>query len=169
MARREASLNFRRQLLQKVWRHQGRYQGQPREEFIRGALQCDPASLQRAAKFFELDHTYPADLFVLALVLAEELFGERKRGRKPGNRAWDWTRFLELGFLYEKLKSEWPRLNDTRIAAVIVKDPAFKEYRSNPELIRQRLPEAKRELAGWEERYGTGDDDRASDYDDLLS
>jgi hypothetical protein len=149
MSERRGGLNFRRRLIEKVLRRHGGFYGHPDDEFIRGVLRCDPASLERAAKFLGLDHAHPSGLFVLALVLAEELFGKRKRGPKPGIRSWDANRFLQLGFLYDELKGEYPRLSDSKLVALIVEDPAFKEYRGNPELIRQRLPEAKRERTRW--------------------
>jgi hypothetical protein len=178
MSERRGGLNFRRRLIEKWQQHHGGFYGHPHDEFIRGALQCDPASLERAAKFLGLDHAHPSHLFVLALVLAEELFGKRRRGRKPGNRAWDENRFLELGSLYQELKRDCPRTSDSELAETIAEDPAFKEYRNNPELIRQRLPQAKREWEKWADGYAEGwftnreddeDDDPASyaDYDGL--
>jgi len=190
--RRQTGLNFRRQLLHRVWRRQGRTYGPgpgglPSDEYIRRTLHCDPISLKRAAEFFtlnegyRLDPTRESDVFLLALLLAEELFGKRRRGPKSGNQKWDAHRLLKLGFLYEELKREWPRTSDSELAETIASDPAFKEYRNNPELIRQRLPEAKRELARWQYQYAEDwfanfanreddeDDDPASyaDYDGL--
>jgi hypothetical protein len=184
VADRQTGLNFRRRLLHGVWRRQGRIYGLPSDEYTRGTLHCDPTSLKRAAEFFRLnevdrlDPTRESDVFLLALLLAEELFGKRRRGRKPGNKAWDENRFLKLGFLYEELKREWPRTSDSELAETIAEDPAFKEYRNNPELIRQRLPEAKREWEKWADGYAEDwftnreddeDDDPASyaDYDGL--
>jgi hypothetical protein len=186
---RQTGLNFRRQLLHKVWRRQGRNYGLragdlPSDEYIRRTLHCDPTSLKRAAEFFSLnegyrlDPTRESDVFLLALLLAEELFGERRRGPKSGNQKWDAERFLELGQLYQELKREWPRTSDRELAETIAWDPAFKEYRNNPELIRQRLPEAKREWEKWADGYAEDyfanreddeDDDPASyaDYDGL--
>jgi len=190
--RRQTGLNFRRQLLHRVWRRRGRAFGPgpgglPSDEYIRHTLHCDPTSLKRAAEFFTLDEDYPldptrvSDVFLLALLLAEELFGQRRRGPKSGNQKWDAERFLELAHLYEELKRDCSRLNDTELAELIVKDLAFKEYRNNPELIRQRLPQAKREWEKWARDYAEDwftnfanreddeDDDPASyaDYDGL--
>jgi hypothetical protein len=138
----------------------------PNINYIRRVLRCDPASLDRAADFFGLDHTHPPDLFVLALLLAEELFGERKRGRKPGDVEWDWKKYQQLAFKYVKLKREHPRDSDTKLAAAIAKDTEFREYRGNPESIRQRLPKTKRQYEEWqryeewlEEHTDHGDDD----------
>jgi hypothetical protein len=171
VAERQTSLNFRRRLLHRVWRRQGRVYGPgpfglPSDEYIRRTLHCDPDSLKRAAEFFGLhpyglDPTVESDVFLLALLLAEELFGKRRRGRKPGNKAWDERRLLELAHLYEELKREWPRASDTEIAEVISREPEFKEYRSNPDLIRKRLPEAKRRLMAWWEENGP---DMLADY-----
>jgi hypothetical protein len=148
VAGHQASLKFRRQLLQKLWRD-----GRPSylsDEYIRQRMRCDPNSLKRAAEFFGLNLSIPADVHTLALVLAEEVFGKRKRGRKPGNAAWDADRFLQLAFFYFcEIKVEWPRLNDTKLAEKIAETDGFKEYRNNPELIRQRLPKAKREYSQW--------------------
>jgi len=153
--RRQTGLNFRRQLLHRVWRRQGRTcglgpGGLPSDEYIRRTLHCDPTSLKRAAEFFtlnegyRLDPTRESDVFLLALLLAEELFGKRRRGPKSGNQKWDAARFLELGRLYEELKRECPRTSDSELAETIAADPAFEEYRNNPEQIRQRIPEARR-------------------------
>jgi len=187
--RRQKGLNFRRQLLHRAWRRQGRTYGPcpgglPSDEYIRRTLHCDPTSLERAAEFFRLNEVYrldptrESDVFLLALLLAEELFGKRRRGPKSGNQKWDEARFLELGKLYQELKREWPHTSDRELAETIVWDPAFKEYRNNPELIRQRLPEAKREWMKWARDYAEDwfanreddeDDDPASyaDYDGL--
>jgi len=157
VAERQTSLNFRRRLLQKALRRGREYGsgpgGLPSDEYIGGTLYCDPTSLQRAAEFFGLNPTLESDLCLLALLLAEELFGKRRRGPKSGNQAWDAKRFLELARLYEEFKREWPRVSDTEIAEVISRAPEFKEYRSNPDLIRKRLPEAKRRLMAWWEEY----------------
>jgi len=161
MVKHQTGLNFRRQLLQKVWRHGRRWA--PSDDYIRDVLHCDPASLKRAAEFFGLDHAIPADVSMLALVLADELFGERKRGRKAGNQAWDTDRFLELGFAYDELKKDYPHLSDTKLAELLVDIHEFKEYRNNPELIRQRLSRAKRELQEWSIAYG---EDWAANYRD---
>jgi hypothetical protein len=185
MARHQASLNFRRQLLHKIWRRQGK-RSEVNDEYIRRTLYCDPNSLRRAAEFFRLNEgmglnlAIESDIFLLAVLLAEELF-KRRPGRKPGNKAWDENRFLELGFLYKELKRDCPRTSDTELAKIIAADPAFKEYRDNPELIRQRLPQAKREWEKWAlnsaedwflnfaNREDDEDDDPASyaDYDGL--
>jgi hypothetical protein len=149
MSERGGGLNFRRQLLRKDRGAKATFTGPPDFNYIRRVLRCDPASLDRAAQFFGLDHTHPPDLFVLAILLAEDQFGERKRGRKPGNVVWDSNKYLQLGFKYVELKHEHPGESDTKLAVAIVKDPEFREYRGNPELIRQRLPEAKRQHEEW--------------------
>ena len=159
MSERRGGLNFRRRLLQRIWRHSRTYGpgpgGLPSDKYIRRTLHCDPTSLKRAAEFFGLNPTVESDVCLLALLLAEELFGKRRRGPKSGNnQAWDAERFLELARLYEELKREWPRASDTGIAEMISGTPEFYEYRSNPDLIRKRLPEAKRRLMAWWKENG---------------
>jgi hypothetical protein len=176
MSERRGGLIFRRQLLRKHRGAKARFMQPPNVNYIRRVLCCDPASLERAAEFFGLDHTHPPDLFVLALLLAEDPFGKHKRGRKPGNVVWDSVKYLRLGFKYVELKYKHPGDSDTELAAAIVKDPEFREYRGNPELIRQRLPKAKRKYEE-QKRYeewldeqalnapdtDDGDDDRDDD------
>jgi hypothetical protein len=150
----------------------------PLPEFIR-AIECDPRSLERAAIFFELDHSHPQDRSVLIHILAEILFGTRKRGKKTGDKVWTDNRFLMLAFKYRERKSSNPNCNDTEIAELISKEPEFNEYRNNPELIRQRLSRARREYDVWWEytmdeaeadsrRDSASDTDPAdyADYDD---
>jgi hypothetical protein len=90
-----------------------------------------------------------------------------------------------LAFKYRELKSSNPNCNDTEIAELISKEREFNEYRNNPELIRQRLPNARREYDVWWEHtmeeaefYWRGDTapdtdpaDYADydDYDDQLA
>jgi hypothetical protein len=129
VAGHQTGLNVRRRLLHKIWQRRGKLWGRPNDEYIR-TLHCDPESLKRAVEFFglnkdmELNPAVKSDVFLLAVLLAEELFGKRKRGPKSGNNlSWDDAeRFLELGFLYEELKSDCPQSSDTEIAAIIVKN-----------------------------------------------
>jgi hypothetical protein len=168
MSEPRGGLNFRRELLRKH-RANARFFPPPSIDHILHVLRCDPASLDRAAEFFGLDHKHPPDLFLLALLLAEELFGKRKRGPRPGNKVWNTVKFLRLGYKYRDLKLERPRESDAKLAVAIAEDPEFRQYRCNPELIRQRLAGAKRQLEeqkryeDWvDEHTDYGDDD----YDD---
>jgi hypothetical protein len=149
MSERRGGLEFHQQLLRKHRGTKASFTEPPHFNYIRRVLCCDPASLERAAEYFGLNHTHPPDLFVLAILLAENLFGERKRGRKPGNVLWDSNKYLQLGFKYMDLKRERPRESDAKLAVAIAEDSEFREYRRNPELIRQRLPEAKRQHEEW--------------------
>jgi hypothetical protein len=167
VAKRQTSLNLRRQLLHRIWQRQGKRYGELDDEYIRRTLHCDPNSLRRAAEFFKLNEhmglnlALESDVFLLAVLLAEELFNRRRGPKSGNNQAWDAERFLELARLYEEFKREWPRASDTEIAEVISTAPEFKEYRSNPDLIRKRLPEAKRRLMAWWEENR---DDMWADY-----
>src|ERR1700733_3020790 len=60
-------------------------------------LKVAPQSLEKSAQFFGLDHTHPPDLFVLTHILAEIIFGTRRRGKRKGDyKIWTEERFLEL-------------------------------------------------------------------------
>ena len=96
-------------------------------------------------------------MHALAVAMAEVLFPAPGRGRKKG-RIWDDKRYRQLGSAYFNMQRDHPRLSDVKIATIISKDdPDFKEYRSDPELLRQRLAKAKREYNSWAE-------DQAADY-----
>jgi hypothetical protein len=84
----------------------------------------------------------------LALAMAEVLFGGQARGRPKGVKTWTENRYLHLGFAYYRIKHEHPRKSDTKIAAILGKHPDFK---GDPENIRQRLGEAKRQYNLWAE------------------
>jgi hypothetical protein len=100
-------------------------------------------AIERADKFFG------TKLWVWAL--AEEFFGHPERGRRKGTRVWDGRRLRELAYRWHELKNEYPKLSDTKIAKIISEEPEFKEYQNHPELLRQRLADAKKE---WD-RYCT--------------
>lgn len=110
-----------------------------------GSIECHPQSLKMAAEFFKLDYKDPYDLSLLAHILAETIFGSSARGRKKGDKIWTSQRLLALASKYFELKSQNPKFNDTKIADLISQDGEFREYRNNPELIRQRLSKARHE------------------------
>jgi hypothetical protein len=144
-------LDFYKMVLRKPYPDAPRFKGYVGSEYLTNALKVDPSWLEKSAQFFELDHTHPPDLFVLAHILAEEVFGTRVRGRKKGNKIWTDQRYLELAFKYYELKGQRPKLNDTKLAELISQEKAFREYRNNSELIRQRLYKARQEYKVWSE------------------
>jgi hypothetical protein len=100
--------------------------------------------LEKSAEFFRLDHTHPPDLSVLTHILAEIVFGTRRRGKRKGDyKIWTEKRFLELASKYHELKARNPTCLDNELAELISKTGAFWEYHDNSEPIRQRLPKAK--------------------------
>jgi hypothetical protein len=117
-------------------------------------------ALRRAKEYFRTDNESS-----LAYAMAEILFGAPGRGRKKG-KILDDNWHLQLGFAYFEVRYEHPRLSDVKIAEIISKNPQFKEYRSNPELLRQRLGEAKRQYSLWEEwKREEAESDSSLEYD----
>jgi hypothetical protein len=96
-------------------------------------------ALRRAEKYFGTNKE--SDLL---LAMAVVLFPPPGRGRKKG-KTWNFDKYLRLGLAYDRVKRDCPKRTDGQIAEIISKeDPDFREYRNNSELLRQRLPEAKR-------------------------
>jgi hypothetical protein len=152
-AAQKRRLNFYKNLLVNEW---GGWNSESREEtwpdvteFVTEGLKCDSKSLEKAAHFFGLDHTHPDDLSKLAHILAEEVFGARRRGRKTGGKIWNSERYLELGFRYQIAKRENPKLSDVKISEIMGNSPQFREYKNNPEQIRQKFPQARRKYEDW--------------------
>jgi hypothetical protein len=145
------------QRLRKWMRNRGKSWGPDKLAFkklpdlVTDDLESDPQSLEKAAKFFGLDHTRSRDLSVLAYILADIIFGSRARGRKKGDKVWNDFRLRALGHVYEEVKRRNPKLSDTKIAQLICQEEEFREYRNNPEPIRQRLPRARQEFWGFME------------------
>jgi hypothetical protein len=102
-------------------------------------------AMERAEKYFGTKHWVDA--------VAEEFFGHPKRGRRKGTKVWDEYRLRELAKTRLELKNDCPELSDVEIAELISEEPEFREYRSNPELLRQRLPAAKKELNRYWNQY----------------
>ena len=115
-------------------------------------LGCDPASLERAAQFFGLNPLHETNLLLVAHLLAEIIFSKPRRGRRWASKVWDGPRLHRLMVKYEWLKKKNPALNDTEAAEILSRYHEFKEYRRNPNTIRQKLPRVRRlrqELDYW--------------------
>ena len=142
-------LDFYKMALGRPVRGKPRFKDDVSPGYITNALKVDPSSLEKSALFFELDHTHPPDLSVLAHILAELVFGKRTRGRKKGDKIWTDQRLLELAFKYYELKRQHQNLYDTELAELVSQQKAFREYRNNPDVIRQRLYKARQEYETW--------------------
>jgi hypothetical protein len=125
-----------------------------RDDLTKGALrlylegcECDQKSLDKAAKFFELDAKQEADCDILMRVLAAVLFPTRKRGRvSAGHKYWTDYRLCLLGRKDRELRNKNPDLNDTEIAEIISKDKEFDIFRKDSNPIRKRLPAGRQSL-----------------------
>jgi hypothetical protein len=127
----------------------GKWNSNPK--YLKHVPGYDPGSLERAAAFFGLDHADPSHLMLLTLILADVLFGKRRPGRQKGVKTtWDERKSWELVWTYSDLRSRHPDRSDAEIAKLICDRKEFKAYKSNPETIRQRLPEVM--------KFGLSDD-----------
>ncbi|MGB5183506.1 MAG: hypothetical protein WBO12_15145 [Xanthobacteraceae bacterium] len=106
----------------------------------------DEKSLVLAGRFFTLDPDDEIMRDALLYVLADVLFGTRKKGRpRESNTAWNFDRYFRLFQLYHLKKRDNPKLRKAQIAELICE---HKEFRNNdPEQIRQHIGRALREHA----------------------
>ena len=110
-------------------------------------LTTDP--LAAACKYFALDPNEPSHRGLLLLILADLAFGRRPRGRKKGSKGeywWHPARLHQLGLHYEQIATARPGVKDAA-AARAIRDtfPDYTQFQTTT--IRQRLPEARRQLA----------------------
>jgi hypothetical protein len=126
---------------------QGRSASEVRAHFLEHMCGCKPNSLKTAAQFFGVDASSEADCLILAAILAQVLFGERKVGRKRGHTtAWTGAKLILLARTYRELKAKNPDCSDAQIAEKISAGREFSEYKNNPTAIQKKLREAKAEL-----------------------
>jgi hypothetical protein len=82
---------------------------------------------------------------LLAHIMAEELFGQRTKGKPAGKKDfWTDARLANLGARRYELKKGDKNLTEARIAEIISKEEPFRAYKDNYEQIRQRLPGARK-------------------------
>jgi hypothetical protein len=98
----------------------------------------DFGSLEKAATYFELDHTDPSHLMLLTRLLADLQFGERRPGRQRGAKI-EWTGHKSdlLVFAYFDLRERHPKYSDNKIADQIRKIREFDAY--DTETLRKKL------------------------------
>jgi hypothetical protein len=95
-------------------------------------LACDCFQLRDG---FRLDPANPLHQRILLLILAHVIFGVgRKRGRAKDSKNWTELKCHRLAALYAAIKSEQPKLRDSKIAEVIAN-----RWREPKEAIRKRL------------------------------
>jgi hypothetical protein len=116
--------------------------------FIKSRLRCDTTSLEDAARFFELDHTYQPHREILLHLLAQAVFGKRKPGPQKGKAsAWSPRKMILLAMLAGDLRRQNPKWSNDKIATAICEtDKTFKPYRNDPRAVRKQLPKAFQEL-----------------------
>jgi hypothetical protein len=122
-----------------------------RQQHFRAFDKLDPGfginkkSLTLAAQFFGFDlERFPMLREVLLYILADVLFGRRKKGRPKGSHAaWDFNRHFRLFQLYHLKKRDNPQLSRAGIAKLICEHEEFKN--NDPEQVRQHIGRALRE------------------------
>ena len=139
-----------------------------RKETVRALYQQNPSelrpealrALKRAEEYFGYPFSKPEkgvppdllekfqyrDLVILARMMAEVLFGKPGRGRQI--KDWDEGKLHALGQVYFYIKKKKPAFRDRQIAEIFAEqysDEFGKNgFGKDAELIRQRLPAAKR-------------------------
>ena len=130
----------------------------------RGGYAGEPASLAAAARYYGLDSKDLRQRETLLYVLADALFGSRKRGRPLGSKTSWGHRLVTLGEIYREKKYENPKLSDAKIAKLIKQEHA--EFKNDdPDQIRQRLRAAEEAYCDWYMEFKA--DWREPPYDDM--
>jgi hypothetical protein len=108
----------------------------------------DPTSLEKAAAEFKLDPTDPSQLLLLARLLADLQFGERKRGRQKGDKSiWNEQLSDMLVFEYFNLMRLHPKARDSDITKLICKQNRFSHF--NEGTLRQKLTGLRETYKSW--------------------
>jgi hypothetical protein len=115
--------------------------GTPRLEIF-----LDPEDLEssvaKAAKYLHRNPADPADSRWLLRILADVLFGDRKKGRRRGSAKWHMWRLVELDVHRNVVERDNPGISDRRAAAEIKQ--RYPQYRHDTvEVVRRRLNEAR--------------------------
>ena len=111
---------------------------------IAEAIQYDPRSLEKAAKYFDLDHASALERSVLAAILADIVFATRSAGRRKGATTWDADRLVLLGQKYRELETKNPTLSKEKIVELICKCAEFKEYKGHSRALVVKVKDAIR-------------------------
>jgi hypothetical protein len=111
-------------------------------------------SLSEAAEFFGLDPAKAVDSAVLLRVLADVVFGTRKKGRHTGTSRWNDVRLFQLGVHLQAVEKDRPGISNKKAAAEIKRRYRQQYKTDEPETIRQRLRDA-RLVFDWSRNWDT--------------
>jgi hypothetical protein len=101
-------------------------------------------SLNKAAKFFDLDLSVEAQRELLLQILADVLFAESKKGRPAARKPkWDILTLIQLAVDCNKVKEDLPGTSDKSAARVIKKRYGARYKHASEEMIRQYLNPAR--------------------------
>jgi hypothetical protein len=108
----------------------------------------DSGSLEKAATCLALDPADPSQLLLLARLLADLQFGERRPGRQKGAKI-EWTEHKSdlLVFAYFDLRGRHPKYSDKKIADQIRKIGEFDAY--DTETLRKKLVGLRQTYEMW--------------------
>ena len=154
----------------KFLKRAGKWNSNP--EYLKCFPGYDPASLKAAGAYFGLDHADPSDLMLLTLILADEVFANRRPGRQKGvETTWDVRKKWKLINTYEELRRQDPDCSDTEIVKGICETEEFKAYKGDPKTIRVKLSEVMKfglsdDSGIWKEVWPDKDDCRERVEDD---
>jgi hypothetical protein len=106
-----------------------------------------PPALSEAAKYFDLQLGKPAEQSLLLHILADVVFGERKRGRPRTKKGkWDVLTLIQLAIDCNKIKEETPGISDKKAVGEIKRRYRERYKYATSEMMRQRLRPARRWL-----------------------
>jgi hypothetical protein len=117
------------------------------EESLRKATQR-PQSFIEAFKQFGLDPQKVVHRELLCTILADVVFGRKKAGRKTGSASWHSARLLQLALKDETIRAEHPNISDAEAGKKLAGPGA------TAEVIRQRLPAARKQLQQVRQFFG---------------
>src|SRR5262249_19876778 len=106
-----------------------------------------PAALSEAAEYFGLDLAKSAEQALLLHILADIVFGERKKGRPRTNKGkWDVARLIQLAIDCNKIKEDSPGISDKKAVGEIKSRYRERYKYATSEMMRQRLGLARQWL-----------------------
>ena len=106
-----------------------------------------PPALARAEEFFGLHLEKPAEQALLLHILADAVFGVRKKGRPRTNKGkWDAVRLIQLAIDCNTIKEDTPGISDKRAVGEIKNRYRDRYKYATAEMMRQYLGSARRSL-----------------------